>query len=216
MPRHNRIKFDLINDQGIALLSVMLIMAALLIIIYLLIGMAEQDRKLTNMYDNSKQAFYLAEAGADLAINRWIDYINSTHTTATPAPDTISVNEFLQTLDSDSNLTLLNGVYQYSSLSPSEPARYSHLPDTNARYDLEQTFRTKNDLESNSQEIWIYYRDCGGYEPSSGKLYDFHDFNNDDYKTLWIEIEANYKGEVYLYKVSLRYCYHGYVYAYKG
>jgi len=216
MTRHNRLKLDLRNDQGIALLSVMLIMAALLIIIYLLIGMVEQDRRLTNMYDNSKQSFYLAEAGADLVINRWIDYINSTHTSATRAPETISVNEFLQTLDSDINLTPFNGVYQYSGLSPTESARHNHLPDTNARNDLEQVFRTVYNLDTNSQDLWIYFKNCDGFEPSTGRIYDVCGSDNTDYQTLIIGIEANFRGEVYLYKVSLRYCYHGHVYAYKG
>ncbi|MFZ5652488.1 MAG: PilX N-terminal domain-containing pilus assembly protein [Bacillota bacterium] len=73
------------NDRGIALLTVMIIMTVLVITGSLLLRMASSESRIIYGYGNNIRAFYVAEAGADLAIEQWNTYINN----LTADPDVI-------------------------------------------------------------------------------------------------------------------------------
>ncbi|MFZ5646934.1 MAG: hypothetical protein ACOY30_04850 [Bacillota bacterium] len=65
------------NDRGIALLTVMVIMTVLVITGSLLLRMASSESRIIYSFGNNMRAFYIAEAGADLAIKQWQTYIST-------------------------------------------------------------------------------------------------------------------------------------------
>lgn len=65
------------SQRGIALLTVMVIMSVLVITGTLLLRMASSESRTIDDYGNSNRAFYIAEAGADLAIKRWREYVGT-------------------------------------------------------------------------------------------------------------------------------------------
>lgn len=65
------------NDRGIALLTVMVIMTVLVIIGSLLLKMVSWESRDLYNYGNSSRGYYVAEAGVDLAIRKWKDYIDT-------------------------------------------------------------------------------------------------------------------------------------------
>lgn len=119
------------NDRGIALLTVMTVMTVLVITGSLLLRMASSESRIIYSYGNNIRAFYVAEAGADLAIRQWNTYINN----LTADPDVIDNNNnqiiFAQT---DVFYSQLNG-----------PPRTL----------LEERFRTEYSLGSGSSKVGI-------------------------------------------------------------
>lgn len=65
------------SQKGIALLTVMVIMSVLVITGSLLLRMASSESRIIDDYSDNSRAFFVAEAGADLAIKQWRDYVAS-------------------------------------------------------------------------------------------------------------------------------------------
>jgi len=65
------------SQKGIALLTVMVIMTVLVITGSLLLRMASSESRIIDDYGDNTRAFFVAEAGADLAIKQWRDYVAS-------------------------------------------------------------------------------------------------------------------------------------------
>lgn len=182
------------NKNGAALLMVIFVMFIVLILTNILIRIVTQERIQANQYENRNQAFYVAEAAADLAINRWIDFINSTHNNSSntlcpnKADISVYINNYL-----DNNFDV----------------------DGNARYDLEKSL--KDTLGVN--DITINYT----YRPDtlhSGSIYDKHYIEGNPlfsaYESVYIDIAASYMGQTYPYQLKLGYCNHGKIFYYKG
>lgn len=104
-----------LNNKGIATFIVTIIMTVLLLIANLLIYIVEEDRLMVNDYEDRKQAFYIAEAAADLAINRWVDFINDQHEpnpreTEVPSPVTITGENGYEIYIDDEKETLVDNL----------------------------------------------------------------------------------------------------------
>ena len=65
------------NDRGVALLIVMVIMSVLVVVGSLMLTMSSSESRMVYDYGNNNRAFYIAEAGVDLAIKEWADYVGS-------------------------------------------------------------------------------------------------------------------------------------------
>ncbi len=95
------------NQKGIALLTVMVIMTVLIITGTLLLRMASSESRIIDDYGDNIRAFYVAEAGIDLAIKQWREYVGS-------LPALVDENGGYTAIKADkgayySQLTALNG-----------------------------------------------------------------------------------------------------------
>jgi len=189
------------DSRGIALLTVMIIMSVILIILSLLFNMVIQERLMTNDYTDRKQAYYIAEAAADQAINTFIEFINDLHDDNTYVTFTTSTENIKVNINNPGDYA---NSFQYKLDNGTDSAG-------NPRYDMEKKFRDA--LGTN--DISIQYTGFSGCD-SNGYLHDYDDESARAYGTLTINIEATYRGEVYPYQLRLRFCRHGAVYEYKG
>jgi uncharacterized protein YjdB len=63
------------NDRGVALLTVMSIMTVFVLVGSLMLYMASSESRVVYEYGNNNRAFYIAEAGSDLAVREWKEYV---------------------------------------------------------------------------------------------------------------------------------------------
>lgn len=70
------------SEKGVALLIVMAILAVTTLVVALLFNIKIADIKMNNDYEDYNRAMYISEAGADLVINEWIEFINDQDTLA--------------------------------------------------------------------------------------------------------------------------------------
>lgn len=95
----------LFDNKGVALLTVMLIMGAAMIIMNIIIYAVTQEKLAANKYNDSKEAFYVAEAAADYASAKWNYYITQVAREGNPelpAPDVLNgiSNDYFAVLNS--------------------------------------------------------------------------------------------------------------------
>jgi len=184
-----------LNTKGVAILIVMLVVLLVMVIMNILIYAATQERLATNSYDNSKESFYIAEAAANLAINRWVDFINDAHSSDT----TKQVPEKV-------DITSTNNGYLKKYLDDGS------TNSGNVRYDLERSF--KDNLGTSN--ISISYSVDPSSVDNNGMLYDDDKYPSGPYNLLTINIQATYNGTMFPYKVNLKFCHHGKTLSYKG
>ncbi len=176
-----------LNNKGVALLTVMLVMGAAMMILNVVIYAASREKLAVNDYNNYKQAFYVAEAASDYAVTKWIDFINQDirqNEPDLPAPMTIGEEDitdlYLPKLaDVDSQLVAaLRSELENTSIS----VEYGYdIPEV-----LYETHSVDADNPENTPE------------------------------KLTVNIQAQYNGVIYPYQVTLSYCSHGIVFTYKG
>ena len=65
------------NQRGVALLAVMAVLATLLVVGSIMLKISSNESRTVYAHGNNIRAFYVAEAGADWAIQQWIKYIDS-------------------------------------------------------------------------------------------------------------------------------------------
>lgn len=95
-----------LNDKhGVALLIVMLIMSVTLIVIFVIFSIVSSETRMVGSYGNRIKAMQIAEAGADLAITEWIQYINDLHDEGFN-DDYIQLQEFYNRFDQIKNQLL--------------------------------------------------------------------------------------------------------------
>ncbi|NTW04852.1 MAG: hypothetical protein HGA27_01860 [Peptococcaceae bacterium] len=169
------------NNKGVALLTVMLIMGAVMIIMNIIIYAVTQEKLAANRYNDSKEAFYVAEAAADYASAKWNYYITQVVREGNPelpAPD------------------VLNGInnHYFSVLNSSKGELLDAL---------------KRDLGTSDIKIEYSY-------DNSNTLYNVHSEPENTPRILVINIEAEYNGIIYPYKIFLDYCNHGKATSRKG
>ena len=189
------------NNKGVALLTVMVILAVLMVIIGVLFNMVISERTMTRDYADQKQAYYIAEAAADQAINTFIIFINNLHTDDSYAPDTVNIKDpdhltssYIKILDDGTDTV------------------------DNPRYDIEQKFITSLGTSDISIDYANFKVSNDETLDAAGYLYDYDATTSTAIatNTLTINIEARFKDEVYPLVLRLRYCRHGAVYDYKG
>jgi len=189
------------NNKGVALLTVMVILSVLMVIMGVLFNMVISERTMTQDYSDQKQAYYIAEAAADQAINMFIIFINNLHTADTYAPDTVNIKD-------PNNLT----------------TSYSEMLDDgtdtvgNPRYDIEKKFIASLGTSDISIDYANFIVSTDETLDAAGYLYDYDATTSTAIatNTLTINIEARFRDEVYPLILRLRYCRHGAVYDYKG
>ncbi|WP_066638212.1 hypothetical protein [Desulfolucanica intricata] len=181
------------SQEGMALLAIIIIMAVIMVIFSVLFNMVTRERIMTNKYEDKKQAYYIAEAAADLAVNTFIQFINSLHDDQTYVDDEININD--------------PGDYENSF--------YKRLVEGSGIVELEENFRDTLGTEDLSIDYTSFLVNTDGEHNVPAKILKDAD-SFDTLNTLTIKIEAAYRGEVYPYEVKLRYCKHGDVYEYKG
>lgn len=82
------------NNKGVALLTVMVIMTVLVTIGSLILYISSAESRMVYDYGNNARAFYVAEAGADLAIQEWKGYINGLPVSNIGQLDNVDVSIF--------------------------------------------------------------------------------------------------------------------------
>lgn len=83
------------NTDGVALLLVMAIMAVTSIVIGVILTIPSGESRAIFDYGKSIKVFYVAEAGADLAICEWRKYITSLREDDGPPPDSVDTSAFI-------------------------------------------------------------------------------------------------------------------------
>lgn len=91
------------NKHGVALLIVMLIMSVTLIVIFVIFNIVSSETRMVGNYGNRIKAMQIAEAGADLAISEWIQYINDLHDKGFNDNGYIQLQEFYDSFDEKKN-----------------------------------------------------------------------------------------------------------------
>lgn len=164
------------NNRGVALLMVMIIMTVLVIVGSLVLTMASSESRMVDDYGNHIRAFYIAEAGADLAIKLWDDYIY----------DTLQYDEY-GALDENSINNLIDDFIVVLAAELNKP---DGLADQlKNRYD-------------NGKNIEIEYQD---YNPPDGKLNHSSKETPDEPHILTITVDGTYDDTEYRYGVQLWY-----------
>lgn len=182
------------NDRGIALLSVMAVMAVLVVVGSLLLGMSSSESRIVYNYGNNHRAFYLAEAGADLAVKEWKKYVDS-------LPVVYDADGF-PTVAVDANIgDFLNSLDHKISLPPTDAGRNV---SGNPRYELEKRIRNSYALDDNSPMVWVAY----AANPDSGTL--------EPVAALNLTVTGNYDDVTFEQRVQLYYDSNGQVDSYKG
>lgn len=176
------------NNRGVALLIVMAVLSVVIMIAFLVLQMATQERKLVNDYAGDSITYQVAEAAADLAICEWVDYINSLHTNGVPMT-TVKIENYVARLEGTGGTT-------------------------GEKEELIKKFNEEYFGDSTLRDIDITYQ----YEPLSGdmKERDFNQTNvNLTIKVIGKYNRSSTYNEYPLY-VELMFCKHGDSFTYKG
>lgn len=83
------------NTDGVALLLVMAIIAVSSIVIGAILTIPSGESRVIFDYGKSNKVFYIAEAGADLAICEWRNYITSLRQNNGPPPVSVNTGDFV-------------------------------------------------------------------------------------------------------------------------
>ncbi|MDS1029391.1 hypothetical protein RDV78_02595 [Bacillota bacterium LX-D] len=188
------------NNKGVALLTVVAVMGVLLVIGSSILYIASTDSRLVYDYSNAPRAFYVAEAGADLAIEKWKSYIINL---PEKKDDLGKPTGIIENANIDSFLNLLDNKLTLDT------ADSSRNVSGNPRYELEKVFRQSYNLNSNDQSLWLSYT-CS----QSGQLAKTVQGSNAHYLTL--DIKANYQDSIADYRVVLWYYNNRNIGSYKG
>ncbi|KJR96142.1 MAG: hypothetical protein VR68_15610 [Peptococcaceae bacterium BRH_c4a] len=136
------------SQKGIALLTVMVIMSVLVITGTLLLRMASSESRIIDNYGDNARAFYVAEAGADLAIKQWKDYVASlpplVNADGSFTGDKADITAFMTRLDGTPKDTLeqkIRGGYLLASNSATVTISFSGDPASGS-LDITQTADT--------------------------------------------------------------------------
>lgn len=182
------------NNRGIALLTVMAIMAVLVVVGSLVLSMSSSESRVVYDYGNNNRAFYVAEAGADLAIREWKNYIDSL--------PVVYDEDGYPVVAVDANIgDFLNRLDHKIGLFPTDPGRNV---SGNPRYEMEKRIRNSYALDDNSPLVWISY----AATPDSGTLAPVAALN--------LTVTGNYDGGAFEQRVQLYYDSNGNVNSYKG
>lgn len=125
----------------------MMIMGVCLVVISMFFYFASSESRMTYRYGNDTRALHIAEAGADLAINEWISFIDQ----SPPAlGSTIKVQDYISQLASPKSAleSKLSDYYgsgsvhiRYTNYNPNPPALLSSgsnlIVDIEGEYDGE-------------------------------------------------------------------------------
>ncbi|MDF9409774.1 hypothetical protein L7E55_15700 [Pelotomaculum isophthalicicum JI] len=67
------------NNDGVALVAVMMVLSVSMLVVFFMVNFLNSESRITNVNISRNRASQIAEAGVDLAINEWINYINNQH-----------------------------------------------------------------------------------------------------------------------------------------
>lgn len=177
------------NNGGAALIIVMSILSVVVIIIGIVYYGLNAESKMTYNYTSHIRAMQVAETGADLAINEWIKYINEQHDIGALTGGFLNISEFKDRLKSQ-------GARMATTLGGSD------YYNTNEVY-INYSFSIDPDAEFEEN-------------PTNIKVNDTCFSDNVTDNVLYVNVEGEYDGEIYLCQVKLKYCNHGDVRTYKG
>ena len=171
----------------------MSITAVIMVIIGLLLtNILIPEIRMTNDNSDYTRAAHIAEAGADLVINEWIDYIKyRNQNDNVPAGGQILASEFEDDWLNTKKESLLNSNFNSSTYYGSGAL---------IQYDF-------------------IVKDENGSEIIPTAVYDSCDSDTSlpkEKKILLVNIYGKYDKEEYVYHVKLSYCHHGDIRAYKG
>lgn len=167
------------SDRGIALLTVMVIMTVVVITGSLLLKMASLESRIIDNYGDNIRAFYVAEAGADLAIKEWDTYIAGLGVLIDGSNNQVvkaNVNSFLTQLGTardDLQRVIRTGYgldtgsaavsIEYSSEAGSWPAELDmSVSGSPAILTIIITGKYNNDTYEQRVQLWYYYDNLTG------------------------------------------------------
>jgi hypothetical protein len=178
------------SNKGIALLTVMIIMSALVVVGSIMLTMVSSESRTVYDYGNNPRSFYLAEAGVDLAIKEWDKYIegkkikNDEGIEQLPADFKVDIEDFKEIYEMKINNNLLADFY--------------------SGYDV------------NNNMVSIEYK----IDKSESNLTDDNCLERtrtaDDPQLLKIKVTGEYDDAVFQDEVSLLYYWDGSIGSYKG
>jgi len=174
------------SEKGIALLTVMVIMTVVVVTGSLLLKMSSSESRIIDNYGDNSRAYYVAEAGADLAIKQWKSYIGS--------------------------LALVDGDGQPTTVKADIGYFLSNYLNGSTISVLEDKIRAGYNLGSGSSMVSISYVS----DPLSGELDKILPGTSDPKPMLTITVTGNYDSGQFEQKVQLWYYWNGTIGSYKG